>query len=67
MHRLLSDQHLKPQSLSHATALPAIFYTDAVTPKLDAHAVFAVLAMGLPSIANCRRRDYIVTPVAGLP
>ncbi len=68
MQSLLSDNHLKPQKLSHATALPAPFYTDANTPELDARAVFARSWQWVchqSQIADAG--DYIVTTIAGLP
>lgn len=68
MHHLFSDTHLQPQSLALANALPAVFYTDASTPELDARAVFARSWQWVchqSQIADAG--DYIVTTIAGLP
>jgi len=68
MQKLLTEENLKSQSLALATALPAIFYTDANTPELDARAVFARSWQWVchqSQIADAG--DYIVANIAGLP
>jgi choline monooxygenase len=68
MQKILTEENLKPQSLALSTALPAIFYTDARTPQLDARAVFARSWQWVchqSQIADAG--DYIVTQIAGLP
>lgn len=68
MQNLLSEENLTSQNLALAKALPAIFYTDGNTEKLDASAVFARSWQWVchqSQIADAG--DYIVTQIAGLP
>ncbi len=68
MQDLLSSKNLQPQSLALATALPAVFYTDARMPEFDAKAVFARSWQWVchqSHIADAG--DYIVTSIAVLP
>ena len=68
MHHLLSRENLQSQKLAIATALPAVFYTDAATVPLDQAAVFARSWQWVchqSQIADAG--DYIVTTIAGLP
>jgi len=64
----LADTDLAPQPLSHATALPAGFYTDPAMAALDRRAVFD---RGWQLLAHvCQLRDpgdHVVADFAGLP
>lgn len=63
-----SEALLAPQKLSHASALPACYFTDSRMPALDSAAVFAkswqfvAHDSQLPDIG-----DHLVTDIAGLP
>lgn len=68
MQDLLTSKNLQSQTLALATALPAAFYTDASTPKLDAGAVFARSWQWVCHQSQIPDAgDYIVTNIAGLP